>query len=148
MDLSERFEVRRSRDDAVELLCCDDALLELMTSPDGKSATEIVEREGDRRTTRTRYSALGREGVATFHFTFLMDGNLRFEKRCDGKVWRKLEGHVEVEEIDDSNCEVEIRLSGRTKALVPELAIKAPLKEQMRNMAAAIRDRLATEPRG
>ncbi len=142
MDLRERFEVPRNRDAVVELLCCDEALLELMSSSDGRGETEIVDRDGDRRTTRTRYTALGREGTATFHFTFLMDGNMRFEKVCDGNVWKKLEGSVSVEEIDDDNCEVEIRLSGKTKAFVPEITIRVPMKEQIQNMAAAIEERV------
>ena len=104
--------------------------------------TEIVDSQGDRRTTRTRYTALGREGTATFHFTFRMDGSIAFEKVCDGNVWRKLEGSVEIEEIDDDSCEIEIRLSGRTKALVPEFTIRGPMEEQIQDMAAAIEDRV------
>ena len=138
MDLSERFEVARPRDDVVELLCCDEALLELLPQGD----TEIVERDGDRRTTETRYTALGMEGVATFHFTFLMDGNIRFEKVCDGRVWKRLAGLVSVEEIDDEHCEVTIELSGRTKALVPEITIRGPMEEQIQEMTAALEERL------
>ena len=138
MDLSERFEVVRPRDEVVELLCCDEALLELL--PEGD--TQIVESEGDRRTTETRYTALGIEGVATFRFTFLMDGNVRFEKVCDGRVWKRLEGLVSIEEIDDQSCEVTIELSGRTKALVPEITIRGPMEEQIQDMTAALEARL------
>lgn len=138
MDLTERFEVPRPRDEVVELLCCDEALLGFMS----QGRTEIVARDGDRRTTRTRYEAFGREGVATFHFTFLMDGNIRFEKVCDGKVWKRLEGSVSVEEIDDHSSEVEIRLSGATKAFVPEFTIRGPMEDQIQEMAAAIEERL------
>ncbi len=138
MDLIEHLEVARPRDEVVELLCCDDALLALM--PEGQ--TEIVERDGDRVTTRTRYTALGREGLATFVFTYLMDGNLRFEKVCDGKVWKKLEGRVEIEEIDDENTSIALSLSGCTKALVPEITIRVPMQEQIQDMAAAIEERL------
>lgn len=138
MDLSERFEVARPRDEVVELLCCDEALLGLMS----QGETELVDSQGDRRTTRTRYTALGREGVATFHFTFRMDGSISFEKVCDGKVWKKLEGSVQIEEIDDQSCEVEIRLSGKTKALVPEFTIRGPMEEQIQDMASAIEERV------
>ena len=138
MDLSERFEVVRPRDEVVELLCCDEALLELL--PEGD--TQIVESDGDRRTTETRYTALGIEGVATFRFTFLMDGNVRFEKVCDGRVWKRLEGLVSIEEIDDQSCEVTIELSGRTKALVPEITIRGPMEEQIQDMTAALEARL------
>ena len=137
MNLVERFEIERPRDDVVELLCCDEALVGLMQ----QGETEIVDSDGDRRTTRTRYTALGREGVATFHFTFLMDGNIRFEKVCDGNVWKKLEGHVQVEEISQTSCEIEIRLTGKTKGLVPEFTIRGPMEEQIQDMAAAIEER-------
>ena len=139
MDLTEHFEVMRPRDDVVELLCRDETLLELLPQGD----TEIVESEGDNRTTETHYKALGREGVATFRFTFQMDGSVRFQKVCDGNVWRKLEGLVSVEEIDDASCEVRIELSGRTKALVPEFAIKAPMEEQIQEMTQALEERLS-----
>jgi len=139
MDLSKRFVISRPRDEVVERLCCDETLLGLLS----RGETEIVESDGDHRTTRTRYTALGREGVATFRFTFLMDGNVRFEKVCDGRVWKKLEGQVSVEELDDDSCEVKIELSGRTKALVPELAIKLPMEEQIRDMTAALEERLS-----
>jgi carbon monoxide dehydrogenase subunit G len=138
MNLTERFEVARPRDEVVELLCCDEALLELMS----QGETEIVDRDGDRRTTETRYTALGREGIATFRFTFLMDGNIRFEKVCDGNVWKKLEGTVSVEEIDAGSCEIEIELSGKTRALVPEFTIKGPMEEQIRDMTRALEERL------
>ena len=139
MDLSKRFVISRPRDEVVERLCCDETLLDLLS----RGETEIVESKGDHRTTRTRYTALGREGVATFRFTFLMDGNVRFEKVCDGRVWKKLEGLVSVEEIDDESCEVKIELSGRTKGLVPELAIKLPMEEQIRDMTVALEERLS-----
>ena len=87
MELRKSFRTSLDRDAAVEKLCNDETLESLLPGD-----TEIVEREGDRRTTRTRYSALGREGVATFDFEYLMDGNVRFAKRCDGKIWRRLEG--------------------------------------------------------
>ena len=138
MHLTEQIRVPRSRDDVVELLCCDDALLQLLS----RENTEIVERDGDHRTTETRYSALGREGVVTFRFTFRMDGSIRFEKVCDGKVWRKLEGMLSVEEIDDGRCVVELELVGSTRALVPEFSIKGPMEEQIRDMTAALREHL------
>lgn len=141
MHLTESFEVMRPRDRVVELLCSDEMLLALL--PSGE--TEIVESQGDHRTTETHYRALGREGIATFNFTFLMDGNVRFEKVCDGNVWKKLEGHVSVEERGDECCEVRIELSGKTKGLVPEFAIKAPMEEQIQDMTAALEERLHAE---
>jgi hypothetical protein len=138
MHLTEQFEVMRPRDEVVELLCSNETLLGLL--PQGE--TRIVESRGDRRTTETRYRALGREGVATFRFTFQMDGSVRFEKVCDGNVWRQLEGLVSVEEIDDASCEVRIELSGRTKTLVPEFTIKGPMEQQIQEMTAALEERL------
>ena len=138
MNLTEYFEAMRPRDDVVELLCRDETLLELLPQGD----TVIVESDGDRRTTETRYRALGREGVATFRFTFQMDGSVRFEKVCDGNVWRKLEGLVSVTEIDDESCEVRIELSGKTKALVPEFTIKAPMEAQIQEMTEGLEERL------
>ena len=139
MEQSRRFEVSRSRDAIVERLCRDETLLELL--PQGK--TEILESSGDRRTARTHYTALGRSGTVTFHFTFLMDGNIRFEKVCDGNIWRELKGFVDVEEISEGRCEVSIELSGTTKALVPEFTIRGPMEEQIDQMADALEARLS-----
>ena len=136
MEMEKSFRVRLDRDAVVERLC-DDAMLTRLLPGD----TEIVEREGDRRTTRTHYSALGREGVATFHFDTLLDGNMRFEKVCDGRIWKRLTGSVEVDE-DGSGSRITIRMEGRTKPLVPEMAIKVPLDEQMRSMTKALREAL------
>lgn len=139
MDLSESFDVMRPRDDVVAKLCDDQMLLSLL--PEGE--TEIVESHGDRRTTETHYRALGREGVATFQFTFQMDGSLRFHKVCDGNVWRKLEGLVTVEETGDDRCEVRIELHGKTKALVPEFTIRGPMEQQIHEMTMALEERLS-----
>jgi hypothetical protein len=133
VELRKSFRVALSRDEAVERLDSDETLISLLPGN-----TEIVDSSGDRRTTRTRYSALGREGVATFHFTFLLDGNVRFEKVCDGNVWRRLVGSVVVDEDGDSSV-VTIEMEGRTKTLVPELAIKGPLEDQMQTMVDALR---------
>ena len=92
---------------------------------------------------RTHYTALGRSGTATFHFTFLIDGNVRFEKVCDGNVWRELKGFVDVEEISDDRCEVSIELKGTTKTLVPEFAIRGPMDEQINQMTIALEARLS-----
>ena len=133
MELRKSFRTATSRDDAVERLCSDDTLTSLLPGD-----SEIVDSSGDRRTTRTRYTALGREGVATFHFTYLLDGNIRFEKVCDGNIWRRLEGRVVLDEDGDGSL-VTIEMEGRTKTLVPELAIKGPLEDQMQTMLDALR---------
>ena len=74
MRVEKSFEVNRSRDEVVELLCRDEVLLQLLP---GKS--EIIDSSGDNRRLRTHYRALGRDGVATFDFSFLLDGNIRFQ---------------------------------------------------------------------
>jgi hypothetical protein len=137
MRLEKEIRVACSRDAAVEKIASDDMLLSLLP---GK--TEITERSGDRRTTRTRYTALGREGVAVFHWTFLMDGNVRFEKQCDGNVWKQLVGTVAIED-DGKGARVRIELDGRTKALVPEFAIKGQMESQIAEMTRALEKRLS-----
>ena len=136
MRVEKSFEVSRNRDEVVERLCSDETLLELLP---GES--EIVESDGDHRTVRTHYQALGREGVATFDFTFLMDGNIRFQKRCDGRVWRELSGEVAIEERRNG-AQLNIQMSGRTKPLIPEFTIKQPMEEQVEQMASALRELL------
>ncbi len=137
MHLEKSFDVTRSRDEVVELLCRDDTLIGLFP----ESPTEIVASEGDRRTTRTRYRAMGLEGVATFHFTYRMDGSVGFEKQCDGRVWRELAGDVTVEERG-SGSRVQISMRGRTKSLVPEFTIKGQMEEQIDQMTRALRELL------
>ena len=137
MKLEKRFRVACDRDRAVETVALEETLVGLF--PD--TETEVVAREGDRITTRSRYTALGREGTATFHFDFLMDGNVRFEKVCDGNVWRELRGEVSFDERG-AGTRVEIRMQGRTKTLVPEFTIKGPMQDQIEAMARALRERL------
>jgi hypothetical protein len=137
MKLERRFDVACPRDTAVEVVAHEDTLVGLF--PD--SQTEVVEKQGDRITTRSHYRALGREGEITFHFDFLMDGNVRFEKVCDGNVWRELRGEVSFDERG-TGTRVAIQMEGRTKALVPEFTIKGPMQDQIEAMADALRERL------
>lgn len=138
MHLSREFEVERSREDVVAVIERDDTLEGLLAG----GRTEIVERRGDRRTTRTRYRALGREGVATFHFDLLAGGSLRFEKVCDGRVWKSLCGDVCFEEQGPERTRVQIDMRGSTKTLVPEIAIRQPMQEQLDRMVRALRERI------
>ncbi|HYB13345.1 MAG TPA: hypothetical protein VEG67_07730 [Myxococcota bacterium] len=139
MHLEKQFDVKTSRDNVVAVLAEDATLVDLF--PDKE--TEIVARKGNRRTTRTHYRALGREGTATFHFDLARDGNVRFEKVCDGRVWRELTGAVTVEERGQ-NTRVKIEMEGRTKMLVPEFTVRGEMQDQIEQMAAALRKRLAT----
>ena len=137
MHLEKQFDVGRSRDEAVALAARDDTLLGLFPDTD----SEIVADDGRRRTTRTHYTALGREGTATFHFDFLDDGDIAFEKVCDGNVWRELTGSVKFRERS-GGTRVRITMDGRTKGLVPEFTIKGAMRDQIDQMARALRERL------
>lgn len=137
MRLSKEFQVSRGRDEVAQVLQDDEVLVGLF--PDAQ--TEIVAREGERKTTRSRYRALGREGEATFHFDFAADGNVCFQKVCDGRVWRELKGEVHFEPRG-SATQVRITMEGRTKNFVPEFTIKAPMQEQIEQMAQALRRRI------
>ncbi|HME71199.1 MAG TPA: hypothetical protein VKM54_15210 [Myxococcota bacterium] len=138
MHLEKQFDVKSSRADAAAVLAEDTTLVELF--PDQE--TEIVARKGNRRTTRTRYRALGREGTATFHFDVDHDGSVRFEKVCDGRVWRELTGSVTLEARGQAT-RVTIEMEGRTKMLVPEFAVRGEMQEQIEQMATALRKKLA-----
>jgi hypothetical protein len=137
MRTEKQFQARCDRDRAVEIVAREETLLSLF--PDAK--TEIVERRGDRVTTRTHYTALGREGTATFHFDYRMDGSVRFEKVCDGNVWKELRGTLDFEERD-GGCLVTLEMEGSTKRLVPEFTIRGPMREQIEQMADALRRKL------
>jgi hypothetical protein len=132
--LEKNFEVDRRPDLASRIASRDETLISLFAD----AKTEIVERKGNRRTTQTHYHALGREGVATFHFHFLRDGHISFEKICDGNVWQELSGSVSFEKRGNGT-RVTLKMVGRTKALVPEFAIRAPMRDQIEQMASSLR---------
>ncbi len=137
MRLEKQFDVKRPLADAAGVMTQEETLVDLF--PD--SQTEVVERKGNRRTTRTRYRALGREGTATFHFDFEPDGGVRFEKVCDGRVWRELKGRVSLSARGEGT-RVTIEMEGRTKTLVPEFTIRGPMQQQLDEMAEALRRRI------
>ena len=137
MHLEKQFDVKTTRADVAAVLADDSTLVELF--PDQE--TQIVARRGNRRTTCTRYRALGREGTATFHFDAEGDGSVRFEKVCDGRVWRELTGSVTLEERAQGT-RVKIEMEGRTKMLVPEFAVRGEMQEQIEQMAKALRKKL------
>ena len=138
MHLEKQFDVKRPREEAVAIVTRDETLLGLF--PDTK--TEIVASKGKRRTTRTTYTALGRENTATFHFDLRSDGNVDFEKVCDGNVWRELRGSLTFDARKGGATRVCIEMDGRTKALVPEFTIKGAMRDQIDQMARALRERL------
>ena len=137
MKLDKSFDVRCSRAAAVAALASEDALLGLF--PDAKC--EIVARDAGCTTVRTHYRALGQEGTATFRFFFEPSGEIRFEKVCDGRVWRQLAGAVSFTG-PGARTKVRVEMEGRTKPFVPELAIRGPMRDQLDKMASAVRERL------
>ncbi len=137
MHLEKQFDVSQPRAEAVKVAARDETLPALF--PEAK--TEIVDRSESRRTLRAHYRALGREGTATFHFDLLPDGDIRFEKVCDGRVWSALEGALTFRERGDKT-RVRIQLDGRTRSLVPEFTIKGAMQDQMNDMADALRELL------
>lgn len=137
MRLEKQFVVRRPHQEAIATLGQDETLVGLF--PD--TETEVVACQGNRRTTRSRYRALGREGVATFHFTFRPDGDVEFEKVCDGRLWSQLRGRVRCE-ATAKGTRVRIEMEGRTKTLVPEFTIKGPMQDQIEQMARALKRRI------
>ncbi len=103
--------------------------------------TQIVSNQGGVRETRTRVSALGAESIVRFKFKSRADG-LRFEKICDGRVWRSLEGNISLAAVNPETTRVQIAMDGSTRALVPEFTIKAPMKDQLQQMTRALRARM------
>jgi hypothetical protein len=140
MRLEKKFVVDRPSDVAAQIAAREQTLVALF--PD--SETEIIESSETRRTTRTRYRALGREGIATFHFTYLTDGTLEFEKVCDGNVWRALTGRVSFQ-ARGKRTRVTLEMQGRTKAFVPELAIRGPMQQQIEQMSDSLRKCIESE---
>ena len=140
MQIDESFDVPQAPDRVGEIVATDATLLSLFP----EARVEIVESDGNARTVLSHYTALGREGTATFHFTFESDGSVWFEKVCDGNVWRQLSGSVTLEPRT-GGTRVRIEAEGRTKTLVPEFTIKGPMQDQIGQMAKALRARIEAE---
>ncbi len=140
MHLEKQFDVRKPRAAAAKVVAQDDTLLGLF--PDGK--VEIVESRGNQRTVVTHYTALGPPGTATFTFTFESNGDIQFEKRCDGNVWKKLTGTVTLTARGE-DTRVHIATDGSTKAFVPEFTVRGAMQDQIDQMAAALRKRIQTK---
>lgn len=138
MRLLKDFEVDQGLETTAAILSQDETLVGIF--PD--SQTRIVAQEGNCKTTVSRYRALGREGEAKFHFTFAADGSVSFEKVCDGHVWGRLEGSVVLEPTRSGGTRITLEMEGRTKGLVPEFTIKAPMRDQLEQMAAGLRARI------
>ncbi|MBW2280641.1 MAG: hypothetical protein JRG76_00110 [Deltaproteobacteria bacterium] len=139
MKIDQEFVVGRSRDDVVDSLDRDDTFAALF--PD----TSVHSLGEHSRETRTPYPGPGRARDIRFVFQTASDGNVRFEKICDGNIWRSLEGEVRAERVDDRMTRVVLTMEGRTRAFVPELTIRAPMREQIVQMAKSLRSLLETD---
>jgi carbon monoxide dehydrogenase subunit G len=136
MKFENEFVVRKAKDACAAVLASDATITALF--PD----TEIVSNAGGVRETKTRVSALGAESIVRFKFRGRSDGGMAFEKICDGRVWRALDGRIDLVPVNDATTRVVIALEGSTRALVPEFTIKAPMKQQLEQMTRALRARM------
>ena len=136
MKLQKEFVVGRPRSEVAAHFESDEALEQLMPG------TRIERRADGVRETRTPYSTLGQTREIRFLFQSLPDGGLRFEKVCDGNVWRSLDGAIRLDEVDEHMTTVRISMDGQTRAFVPELTIRAPMRQQIEQMAKALRAEL------
>jgi len=141
--LNKSVRVKAPRDAAVEIIERDATLCGLFP----EAETAVVSRDTDRKILYSKFEVMGRPAEATFHFTFLMDGNVRFEKVCDGNVWKSLRGELNFEE-DGDDTEVEVNFDGRTRGLVPEFTIKGPMQEQLSSMVDALKETIEGAARG
>ena len=138
MKIDQEFVVGRGRGEVVQSLDRDETFAALF--PD----TRVRSISDHERETLTPYPGPGRARDIRFVFRTAADGNVRFEKVCDGNIWRSLEGEVRVESVDDRMTRVVLSMEGRTRAFVPELTIRAPMRDQIGQMAKALRTILET----
>ena len=138
MKIDQQFVVGRGRSEVVRSLDRDETFEALF--PD----TTVHSLGTHERETHTPYPGLGRARDIRFVFRTAEDGNVRFEKICDGNIWRSLEGEVRIEGVDERMTRIVLSMEGRTRAFVPELTIRAPLREQINQMAKALRTILET----
>ena len=133
MKLHKEFVLARPRAEVARALEDDETLCKLFPG------TRIESRSGGVRETVTPYSALGQSREIRFLFQTLPDGDLRFEKICDGNVWKALDGKIRLEAIDERMTSVRISMEGSTRAFVPELTIRSPMRDQIEQMARSLR---------
>ncbi|MFQ5513013.1 MAG: hypothetical protein ACE5FG_01140 [Myxococcota bacterium] len=136
MKLEQEFLVNRPRETVARRLDDDVTFAALFPK------THVTRSAEGRRETCTPLRVLGREREVRFVFETLPDGNVRFAKICDGNVWRSLEGEVRLEEKDTETTRLRLRMEGRTRSFVPEITIRIPMREQITQMAGALKRRL------
>jgi hypothetical protein len=135
--IEKAFAVALPRDSVIRQLDSDATLQALF--PD----TRVTSRQGGVRETCTRVSLPGVSREVRFVFETRPDGNVRFRKICDGHVWRALDGEIRLEALDAARTRVVVSMQGRTRALIPELAISGQLRSQLDKMVESLRDRMA-----
>jgi len=135
VQIEKEFVVRRPVASAQAVLDDDATLCSLF--PD----TEIVSSEGDERRTVTHFSGFGTSRELHFIFRRAAEG-LDFEKVCDGNVWRSLTGRIRLRSLDAESTHVTLQMEGKTRTLVPEAAIRGPMREQIDQMTQALRGRM------
>ncbi len=138
MTFEKEFVVGRPREEVVADL--DDDRTFAAFFPD----TRVTRKSERVRETSTPFRALGQSRAIRFVFETLPDGNVRFEKICDGNVWRSLEGEVKLEAWPQGGTRVVLRMDGHTRTFVPEMTIRGPMRAQIEQMARALRARLET----
>jgi len=138
--LEKKFDVEKSLEDTAKVVARDSTIIALF--PDAK--VEIVESRGNERVVVTHYTALGQPGTATFTFTYEDAGNIRFEKHCNGKVWRELKGSVRLTSRG-GGTRVRVETVGLTKTFVPEFTVRGPMQEQIDQMASALREMIQSQ---
>jgi len=139
MKIDQEFVVGRSRADVIHSLDRDETFASMFPDTHVRSLGEHA------RETQTPYPGPGRAREIRFVFHTAPDGNVRFEKICDGNIWRSLEGEVRLEPVDDRMTRVVLTMEGRTRAFVPELTIRVPMRDQIGQMAKALRSILETD---
>jgi hypothetical protein len=136
MHLEKEFSVARARDEVARLIDSDETIAALIPN------TRVTSKGPAKRETLTRVSVAGVERELRFVFETRPDGNLRFSKICDGRIWRSLEGEISFSDQGGARTRVRLSLDGRTRALVPELAISGPMRSQLDEMLEALRKRI------
>ena len=108
MKLHKEFMVGRARDQVAAQLDDPHTLGKLFPG------TRIEERPDGSRETFTPFKSLGQSREVRFVFRTQPDGDVSFEKVCDGNVWRSLDGEIHIVGVDERMTSVAIGMEGQT----------------------------------
>jgi carbon monoxide dehydrogenase subunit G len=136
MHLEREFSIGRPLAEVARALDSDETIAALIPN------TRVTGTGAGRRETLTQVSVGGVQRELRFVFENRPDGSVRFSKICDGRIWRSLEGEIRFEAQGESRTRVRLSMDGRTRALVPELAISGPMRSQLDEMVEALRKRV------